>query len=396
MKKKRLFLITLIIIILLVFSIHLYRILTAEIKVVLKKERDIEVYEEVKISDLIQGINGKIVEDKLLDTTKLGKHEVTFYYKNNDNIKVKYKINYTVKDTTKPLISTKNSITVTKGYDGELKNFFFCGDNYDNTPTCKVVGEYDFNEVNSYDLEFKAIDSSNNISSQKFTLYVTEPVEEEKQEEYIQPVTTSIKDVIKEYKTKNNKIGIDISRWQGEIDFKKVKQAGIEFVMIRVGSEDKDGNLFVDPKFKEYIKGFNKINMPVGIYYYSYADGIEDAKKEARWVIKQIKKYDVDLPIVFDWENWSNYREYNLSFHKLTEIADAFLNEIEKEGYEGMLYSSKYYLENIWYKTNHKVWLAHYTNSTDYKGDYYMWQLCSNGKVDGIDNNLVDIDILFN
>ena len=165
--------------------------------------------------------------------------------------------------------------------------------------------------------------------------------------------------------------------------------------MIRVGSEDKDGNLFVDPKFEEYIKGFNEVKIPVGVYYYSYADSVEDAKKEAKFVLKQIKKYDIDLPVVFDWENWSNYREYNLSFHSLTNVAEAFLSTIEKEGYKGMLYSSKYYLENIWFKTDYDVWLAHYTKQTNYEGKYVMWQLCSNGKVDGINDNMVDIDILY-
>ena len=60
-----------------------------------------------------------------------------------------------------------------------------------------------------------------------------------------------------------------------------------------------------------------------------------------------------------------------------------------------MLYSSKYYLENIWYKTNYKVWLAHYTESTNYQGEYYIWQLCSNGKVNGINDNLVDLNVMY-
>ena len=79
----------------------------------------------------------------------------------------------------------------------------------------------------------------------------------------------------------------------------------------------------------------------------------------------------------------------------MTEIANTFLSTIEDAGYEGMLYSSKYYLENIWFKTNYKVWLAHYTEQTTYEGDYYIWQLCSNGYVPGVDENMVDLNIMY-
>ena len=76
-------------------------------------------------------------------------------------------------------------------------------------------------------------------------------------------------------------------------------------------------------------------------------------------------------------------------------MANTFLKTIEKAGYEGMLYSSKNYLENIWFETEYKIWLAHYTTETNYQGDYYVWQLCSNGRVDGITGN-VDINVMYN
>jgi len=75
-------------------------------------------------------------------------------------------------------------------------------------------------------------------------------------------------------------------------------------------------------------------------------------------------------------------------------MAEAFLEEIENAGYKGMLYSSKTYLENIWLETPYDIWLAHYTPKTNYQGNYKMWQLCNNGKIDGIEGN-VDIDILY-
>ena len=119
-----------------------------------------------------------------------------------------------------------------------------------------------------------------------------------------------------------------------------------------------------------------------------------DAKKEAQWVLKQIKNYDIELPIAFDWENWSYYNDYHLSFFNLTSMAESFVDEVEKAGYDGMIYSSKTYLENMWMPLEDDVWLAHYTDSTTYKGDYKMWQVCENGKVDGI-SGMVDINILY-
>ena len=399
MNKKKILIGSLIILGLIILTIviyNYYRILTAKIIVLTKPNNPVEVYSEVHISDLIISINGKLIDDKLVNTNKVGTHEETFSFINDDNIKVSYTFKVKVVDTTDPIIGGPSTITVNKGYDKDLSQKFFCGDNYDNTPKCRVEGDYNTNEIGSYDLIFKATDKSKNEVSQKFTLNV---IEESSNKSYNNPnievVTKDYNEVIKNYKTKNTKIGIDVSKWQGDIDFKKLKESKVEFAMVRVGSEDSEGKFFVDSKFEQNMKGFNEVNIPVGVYYYSYADSKEKAKKEAKWVIKQIKKYDIDLPVVFDWEDWSSYREYNMSFHTLTEVAEAFLEEIEKAGYKGMLYSSKYYLENIWYPTKYSLWLAHYTDQTNYEGNYYLWQICSNGKVDGIDDNLVDIDILY-
>lgn len=375
---------------------HYYRIATAVKIVVLKKEKVVEVYSEAKISDFIESINGKIENDKLVDTTKVGKHIEKFTYTNDDNIKVDYSFEIKVVDTAPPIVGVSNK-TITTDYSSKLENEFFCGDNYDDKPKCKIEGDYDTTKVGKYSLVFVAKDSSKNETRRRFTLNVIEPVKDTKEDkkESTEPVYKKYEDVVKEYKNKNTKIGVDLSYWQGKINFKKLKKSGVEFAFIRVGSENKEGEFFVDKKFDEYMKGLKENKIPVGVYYYSYADSKEKAKKEAKWVIKQIKKYDIDLPVVFDWENWSHYREYNLSFHSLTEVADTFLSTIEDAGYEGMLYSSKYYLEEIWYPTKYKTWLAHYTKETNYQGKYMVWQICSNGKIDGIPDSLVDIDIMY-
>ncbi|MBQ8131796.1 MAG: hypothetical protein IJ193_04835, partial [Bacilli bacterium] len=361
--------------------------------VVLKKEKIVEVYSKVKISEFIESINGKIEKDIYVDTSKVGKHIVNFTYTNDDHIKVEYSFEIKVVDTTPPIIGVSNK-TVNTDYDGDLFKEFFCGDNYDDKPKCKIEGQYNTTTKGKYDLVFTAKDKSGNESSQSFTLTVKEKEPKKETEQSTNPVYKKYEDVVKEYKNKNTMIGLDLSYWQGNIDFKKLKKNGVEFLFIRVGSENKEGEFFVDKKFEEYMKGAKENNIPVGIYYYSYADSKSKAKKEAKWVIRQIKKYDVDLPVVFDWENWNHYRDYNLSFHSLTEVADTFLETIENAGYDGMLYSSKYYLENIWYPMKYQKWLAHYTTQTDYQGKYKVWQICSNGKIDGIPDNLVDIDIM--
>ena len=103
----------------------------------------------------------------------------------------------------------------------------------------------------------------------------------------------------------------------------------------------------------------------------------------------------LELPIVFDWENFNKWNEYKLSFHDINSIADTFIDTVMKSGYKGMLYSSKFYLENIWEnKNDYPVWLAHYTDETNYTGKYKIWQMCNDGVIDGI-NGDVDIDIMY-
>ena len=126
------------------------------------------------------------------------------------------------------------------------------------------------------------------------------------------------------------------------------------------------------------------------------AENTDEAKKQALWVIDKLNGEKLDLGITFDWENFKYWNSYKISFHYINETANTFMNTVKENGYDAMLYSSKFYLETIWEnKLNYPVWLAHYVDSkTDYKGDYKIWQLCSNGRVDGIYGD-VDMDILY-
>lgn len=292
-------------------------------------------------------------------------------------------------DNEKPIILLKGSYTIIVGSDNNLTDIILSADNYDKKPKREIIGDYDVNKVGSYDLIYRVTDSENNVAEEKFTLYV-----KEKSTTNVKPTYTKFEDIVNTYRNDNNIIGIDISKWQEEIDFSKLKNENVEFVMIRVGTQNGfDGISIEDSYFKKNIEGALKENILVGIYYYSYATNKKEAKEQAKWVINMIKDYKIDLPIVFDWESWIHFNTLNLSLHDINEIADTFLNELESSGYKAMLYGSKYYLENIW-KSNYPVWLAHYTNQTNYTGKYLMWQLCDNGKIDGI-NNYVDIDIMY-
>ncbi len=397
--KKRLILIVLLLIIIITIGIKEYKQYQIKhaVKIVELNTKEIEVHKKVKLKDLIKKINGKLLNNPIIDTTTIGEQKIDFYYLTEKNIKVPYTIKIKVVDRIPPIIYQSSIYSTVAGTitKEELEKSIFCGDNYDPNPKCTLTGEIDLNTPGEYKATFIGEDSSNNISKHQLIIRVKEK-SNQKNSSSTNMSSTDFNDIINKYKTDKTKIGIDISHWQGTIDYQKVKSSKVEFVYIRVGRGNGIGKEYIlDDRFKEYIKGFNKVNIPVGIYFYSNANSKEDAIKEAKWVLSRIKKYQVDLEIVFDWENWNYFQDYDLSFYTLTKSAQAFINTIEKAGYKGMLYSSKYYLENIWYPIESKIWLAHYVEKTNYNGKFKVWQICDNGKVAGINNNLVDIDIMY-
>lgn len=399
MKNKKIIIIICVILGVIILSIggyFLYKYIevkNAVVVVELKDNLDADFADTLRVSSFIKKINGKLVDDYYLDTDSLGKKKVNFQFINDDGIKIKYSYEINVVDKEAPLIWLGKSYNVVKGSVDNLLDKIMCGDNYDTNPVCVIEGDYDLNSVGSYKLVFKATDSSGNISEKKFTLNVNEPSDNKGSKGNKE--VTEFSEIIKNYKNDNTEIGIDVSKWQGDIDFKKLKDAEVEFVIIRVGSSTGiNGENFVDSKFIQNIENANSVGIPVGVYFYSYANSMERAINDAKWIIDVIKDYRVELPIAFDWENWGSFNKYELSFFGLTNIAKKFMDTVKDAGYEAMLYSSKTYLENIWMGMDYPVWLAHYTKNTNYTGDYSYWQLCSNGRVDGI-NGDVDIDIRY-
>jgi len=399
MKNKKLILIICIVVGIILLSVGgflLYKyieIKNAVVKVVLKDNLEADFADTLRVSSFIESINGKIVDDYYLNTDSLGKKKIDFEYINDDGIKIKYNYEINVVDREAPLIWLGKSYNVTRGSEDNLIDKIMCGDNYDNNPECVIEGDYNLDNVGSYNLVFKATDSSGNVSKKKFILNVNE-ASSKKESNGVKSVT-EFSDVIKNYKNDNTQIGIDVSKWQGDIDFSKLKSAGVEFVIIRIGSSTGiNGENFIDSKFIQNIKNANSVGIPVGVYFYSYANSVDRAISDAKWIIENIKDYKVELPIAFDWENWGSFNTYELSFFGLTNMAKRFMDTVKASGYDAMLYSSKTYLENIWMSVDYPVWLAHYTKNTNYAGDYSYWQICSNGRVDGI-NGDVDIDIRY-
>ena len=112
-------------------------------------------------------------------------------------------------------------------------------------------------------------------------------------------------------------------------------------------------------------------------------------------LIQKLDGESLDLPVAFDWEDFGHFQSYGMNLTELNRLYDAFADELSKSGYSCMLYSSKVYLEKVWKDTDIRpVWLAHYTDKTDYEGPYMMWQTSCTGKINGIDTD-VDMDILY-
>ena len=369
------------------------RIRNAIIKIDYINPLELEFNTEAKLSDLIVSINGKLLDDYKIDTSVVGKKELHFKYINEEDITIPRSFTIDIVDKTPPVIWLTDSYTVTVGNTKKMEDTIMCVDNYDDNPKCTVTGEYDFNKIGSYKLVYEATDFSGNTTKKYFTLKVVRPSNSK-----ISYSNTSIpfKSLYNEYKNDKTMIGIDVSKWQGDIDYLKVKEAGVEFVYIKLGGQNGiGGEYYLDPKFERNIKGFKEVGIPVGLYFYSYDNSPDSAKKSATWVINELKEYDIDLPIAFDFESWSIYNKFHMSMNTLTKTFESFANTLKKSGYDSMLYGSKNYLENIWLKTDYPIWVAHYTSKTDYNGTYKCWQRTSSAKISGITANTVDFDICY-
>ena len=193
--------------------------------------------------------------------------------------------------------------------------------------------------------------------------------------------------------------GIDVSEWQGDIDWQQVKDSGVEYVIIRVGGRGtEEGTLYGDDRCQEYYAGATAVGLKVGAYIFAQSITVEEAVEEAEFVLEQVKDWDVQMPLVYDWEYVGQYaRTADMDSRTLTDMAKAFCERIRDAGYTPMLYfgrSQSVDLLNLEELVDYPFWLAMYTTIMDYPYKVDMWQYTDTGSVPGISGN-VDLNLWF-
>ena len=184
--------------------------------------------------------------------------------------------------------------------------------------------------------------------------------------------------------------GIDISSYNGDVNMEKIKNAGIEFVILRIGYGKNQNQ--IDKKFKTNYENAIKNNIPIGIYLYSYATNTEDAEKEANLVLDNISKLKIEYPIFIDMEDSDGYKEkHKVNYNTCINICEKFCSIVENAGYYAGIYANLDWLNN---KINSSKldkfdkWVAQWNNKCTYNKSYGMWQYSSIGKIDGIAGNV--------
>lgn len=197
-----------------------------------------------------------------------------------------------------------------------------------------------------------------------------------------------------------SKKGIDVSKFQGEIDWKLVKEDGVEFAILRAGYRGYgNGKLVLDEMFMENLEGTKAQNIDIGVYFYSQATSKEEAVEEAEMVIEALRGYDVTYPVVLDTElpSGDGARTDGLTNEERTEYILAFCEIIEEAGYIPMVYSNvNWFILKTDYKalSKYDIWLANYDSQPYFPYDFQMWQYSEKGQVNGIEGD-VDLNICF-
>lgn len=198
---------------------------------------------------------------------------------------------------------------------------------------------------------------------------------------------------------KDRSNGIDVSKWQGKIDWKKVKEDHIDFAFIRIGYRGENGKIYKDDNADYNIQQAQKNDILVGVYFFSTAVNEDEAREEAKWTMKAIEGYSISYPVVYDYEGYNHpsSRISQLNSMLLTKNALAFLKTIQDGGYDAMFYGSlkdiqDNYIDIDQIASQYKVWIAQYSSQIypqkdlpDYQGKCHAWQYTNKGSVKGIE-----------
>lgn len=369
------------------------------------EDKGIEVYDKTNLYDLIKNSNVDILtEDTELDYMKVGQHKYTIEYKYKLK-KYLYDLQYIVEDNVNPIfinVPSKKTLYINEANEESLTKKVSYADNYDVKPKLEIDGEVKFNEIGKYKIKYIITDQSGNETIKDAVIEIKERPEEKSQEpteeeEEPEEDFISIEEQIENYKTSDTMIGIDISKWQGEVDFEKVKNAGVEFVILRMGvMKNKDTPLAIDNTFEENYKNAKNAGLKIGVYIYSESNTIDKAIENAEFVIENLKGDKLDFPVCFDWECWAYFNDLEINLYRLNEMYDAFSDKLKDAGYDTMLYASENYLNNTWLDLkDYTIWAAKYsTKKPSISRDYILWQNSDKGRVDGIEGN-VDLDVYY-
>lgn len=193
--------------------------------------------------------------------------------------------------------------------------------------------------------------------------------------------------------------GIDVSEHQKEIDWERVRDAGFDFAIIRIGYRGYSvGGIHADERARENLAGAKAAGLDVGVYFYAQAIDVREAAEEAAWCLDFLQGEQLDLPVVYDWE-WAGHgtRTGSMDRETVTACFRTFCTAIEESGYQAMIYFNSHVardLLDLQALAEYPFWLAQYREGLDFPHRVALWQYTETGSVPGIEGD-VDIDLMF-
>ena len=310
-----------------------------------------------------------------------------------------------ITDVTPPVVlSSNSSVSLTVGDIFDPNKYISYIDDYDRTPRLTMESEVDTAVPGVYETAMIITDSSGNVSTNPITVRV------KREGETSTPTPTPIgfvpsptptpapshldfDEFVSRYQADGLEFGIDVSKWQGDVDYNAVKRAGATFVIIRAGVYY-EGEFNFDSKFEQNLRNAKAAGLKVGLYFFTPVTSEEILIENITEICEALNGQELELPIAYDMENWNRFQQYRINLQDLNGYFRSFCDVCESYGYKGMLYNSKNKLESVWDADGQPVWLAHYTRETSYEGDFFMWQVNNTGRIAGIDGD-VDLNILY-
>lgn len=308
-------------------------------------------------------------------------------------------------DTTAPVfISYPRTINLVKGTKFVAGDYVGYIDDVDKDVELKVTGDVDINTVGDYPIKMTITDDAGNSKTIDVTVKVyvkkqpTKKPASSATSSKSSSTTTTVKkttfaDLKKKYETGNAFIGIDVSKYQGNINFQKVKDAGCHFVILRAAIYN-NGKFGIDSKFEQYYKDAKAAGLLIGVYYYSVDNTTELMKQHCAELAKALNGKQIDFPVAYDFEKWKGFQNLKMNSSDLNNMFYLFCSEMERYGYDAMIYANPYFLRN-WFKPGHyKIWLADWKTQPSYEGTIHFWQFSAKGRIDGISTD-VDVDVYY-